>query len=74
MSHFFGSMSNETRILCFIMFIITIFFLIVRRPSDSKESGSMGRQFVFALAIVIIFSYGITVALDNNGLDKITRV
>ena len=73
-SHFFGSMSDETRILFFIMFILTIFYMIVRRPSDTKESGGMGRQFVFALAIVLIFSYGISVALDHNGLDKITRV
>lgn len=73
-SHFFGSMSDETRILFFIMFIITIFYLIVRRPNETKESGGMARQFVFALAIVLIFSYGISVALEHNGLDKITRV
>ena len=73
-SHFFGTMSDETRILFFVMFILTIFYLIVRRPNSEKQSGGMARQFIFALGIVVIFSYGISVALDHNGLDKITRV
>lgn len=73
-NHFLGSMSDETRILFFIMFILTIFYLIVRRPSEAKESGGLVRQFVCALAIVLIFSYGINVALEHNGLEKVTRV
>lgn len=71
---FIGSMSAETRILFFVMFILTIFYMIVRRSSDHKRSGGMGRQFIYALAIVVIFSYGLSVALEHNGYEKIVRV
>ena len=73
LAHYFDTMSNETRILFFVMFIITIFYMVVRRPNETKESGGMVRQFMFALAIVLIFGLGIGSALDFTR-DQITRI
>ena len=72
--HFFRGLSDETILLLFVMFILGLFYLIVRQPKNVKKSGDMGRQFVFALAIVIIFGVGIGWVMEHNGLDKITRI
>lgn len=71
--HYFNTMTNETRILFFVMFIMTVFYMIVRRPNDEKASGSMGRQFAFAMVIVVIFGLGIGWAMDHAP-TQITRI
>lgn len=68
---YFDSLTNETRILFFIMFIMVLFYLIVRRPGDEKHSGSMGRQFLFAASIIIIFGLGIGWAMDANRISEV---
>ena len=69
------NMSDETIILFGIMFILALFYLIVRQPSRVKGSGSMGRQFTVALAIVLVFSIGIDWLLENNHVTTaITRI
>lgn len=73
LGHYFDTMSAETRILFFLMFILTIFYMIVRRPNDAKESGGMARQFVYALAIIVIFGMGIGWAMDHSQ-TQITRI
>ena len=71
---FFRGLPDETILLMFVMFILGLFYLIVRQPKSVKKSGDWGRQFVYALAIVIIFGTGISWVMEHNGMDKITRV
>jgi len=71
----FRNMSDETIILLGVFFILSLFYLIVRQPSRVKGSGSMGRQFMFALAVILIFSVGIDWLLENNHVSsKITPI
>ena len=71
---FLKSLPDETMLLLGIMFILGLFYLIVRQPSEVKHKGDMGRQFVYALAIVLIFGFGIDWVMDYNGLSKVTRI
>jgi len=73
LTHYFEGMSNETRILFFVMFIMTIFYLVVRRSEEKKEPGGAARQFVYALAIILIFGIGLGWAMDQ-GPTQITRI
>ena len=71
---FFRGLPDETILLVFVMFILGLFFLIVRQPNNVKKSGDWGRQFVYAVAIVLIVTTGINWVMEHNGLEKITRI
>lgn len=71
--HYFETMSNETRILFFVMFIMTIFYMVVRDSEQKREQGGVVRQFVYALAIILIFGIGIGWAMDQ-GPSNVTRI
>ena len=62
-------LSNEERILFFVMFILVLFYMIVRRPNMNKKAGGTMRQFSVALIIVTIFGLGVGWAITDGPLD-----
>lgn len=51
-------LNDGEKVLGLCLFILLLFFLILRKPNSHKNSGGAGRQFAFALVIVIIASFG----------------
>jgi hypothetical protein len=63
---FLARLGDAEKLLGLTAFILVLMFLVVRRPTNQKESGSMGRQFALALVIVVIFSFGVGWMFDGR--------
>lgn len=59
-------MGDGEKVLGICLFAMVLLYLIVRRPKTYKEGGGMTRQFVLALGIVVIFSFGVTWMFDGR--------
>ena len=53
-----GSLSAGDAVLGLCLFTLALLFIMIRRPKNYKQGGGMSRQFVLALAVVIIFGFG----------------
>lgn len=53
-------LSPEEKLLGLILFALVIMVLVLRRQRVGEREGSRGFQFVFALGIVVILSFGAT--------------
>ena len=58
--------SDAERVIGICVFALMLLFIMIRRPHNDKNAGSMGRQFVFALAIVTIFGFGVGWMFDGK--------
>ena len=67
-------LSEAEQLLGLCLFILVLFFLVVRRPNEQKQSGAMGRQFAMALLIVTIFGFGIGWLIDDGAANVLQRL
>ncbi|MEE9380445.1 MAG: hypothetical protein V3V03_03485 [Hyphomonadaceae bacterium] len=67
-------LSESEKLLGLCIFILVLLYFVIRRPSDQKESGAMGRQFAMALVVVVFFSFGIGWLVDDGAGSALSQL
>ncbi len=56
---YLDTVSPAEKALAVCVFGLILMYFIMRKPKTYADGGGMGRQFIFALAIVLILGFGV---------------